>query len=486
MLKSVSYLTKSFFIILAAFTVPVLFWIYLGIVSQMIIVHDAAGFEHLAKMFKQGDWEEYFKTGPNREPLYPYLISFAMRLADQWHVSYLEIQKLFQVLILILSLILLLFSLRKLKISTGITAAALLYFGFSPTVTNAGFSLYSEMAVFPLLLGIALTASRSWITLVAGTTGKTVLYALLFSTLFLFTTYIKGIYENIFIIFLIPFVVLTGALLRQNKTAQFRNAIVFLTVTCSVFIAGTLPMKFLNKHYNGNFTFTNRGPYALSASVNRRTQPITSTQVLSLATYNFGGEAACHKYFSPETCGLWSIERSDLLGRSALTEVQNKSPNSSTDSELLHFSQEKILNNFPQYVFLTGIEWLTMFFWESPEPGFVARPDWMDRIYFASPFKELLRVVISLLSIFSFFYLLGSLRKNTDRDKVIFLFFVGLLIFLHFTFYSLFTTVPRWAIPVIPLCLIMIANALQGLLRKACLPVAALRDPAAAVTGRDN
>src|SRR3989338_5500536 len=312
MLKQIPILNRSFLITASALLIPAVFWLYMGLVSQMIIIYDAANFEFLAKIFQQGQWEEYFKTGPNREPLYPMLISLAMRIADYWQISYRDVQKIFQIFILILSQVLLLTSLRKLRIGSVITAGILLYFGFSPTVTNAGFSLYSEMIVFPLLLGVALTAPRSWDALLTGHTKRTMLNAALLSILFLLTTYTKGIYENIFFLFLIPFFVLTVAFLRQKKTAHFRNGIAFLAVTCAIFIAGTLPIKYLNKHYNGNFTFTNRGPYALSASVNRRTQPLTSRQILSLATYNFGGGTVCHQYFDPGTCSLWAIQRSDL------------------------------------------------------------------------------------------------------------------------------------------------------------------------------
>ena len=69
------------FLLFFAFLIPLIYWIYLLFSSQMVIQYDSLDYEQLGRILKQDGWLEYFKTGPNREPIYPLLISWAMRIA---------------------------------------------------------------------------------------------------------------------------------------------------------------------------------------------------------------------------------------------------------------------------------------------------------------------------------------------------------------------------------------------------------------------
>ena len=40
----------------------------------MVIIVDASFYEKLGKMIHEAGWETYFRTGPHREPFYPFLI----------------------------------------------------------------------------------------------------------------------------------------------------------------------------------------------------------------------------------------------------------------------------------------------------------------------------------------------------------------------------------------------------------------------------
>ena len=67
---------------LFAFCVSMIYWIYLWFSSDMIIRYDSLGYEKLGVVLYHNNWIEYLTSGPNREPLYPWLISISMHLAD--------------------------------------------------------------------------------------------------------------------------------------------------------------------------------------------------------------------------------------------------------------------------------------------------------------------------------------------------------------------------------------------------------------------
>src|SRR3990167_337554 len=74
---------------------------YLAMTTQAIIFNDALSYEHWGRIFAQGNWQDYFISGPNREPLYSFLVSVAMRLSDILHVPYLSVQIPIQILWLV-------------------------------------------------------------------------------------------------------------------------------------------------------------------------------------------------------------------------------------------------------------------------------------------------------------------------------------------------------------------------------------------------
>ena len=99
-----------------AFLIPLLYWAYLYFNAQMDIKHDAVGYEHLGRLLYTEGWSEYFRLGPYREPLYPFLVSVSMQLADFFHVNYQSIQKLIQISILLITQISIFKILHRLKI----------------------------------------------------------------------------------------------------------------------------------------------------------------------------------------------------------------------------------------------------------------------------------------------------------------------------------------------------------------------------------
>src|SRR5437867_3879842 len=131
--------------LLACFLIPIGYWIYLLLTAKTIIVFDSVEYEHLGNMLYHQGWVEYFKTGPNREPLYPLFIAFSMKLADVFSLPYILILKVIQISILFLSQCLIYRLLKRLQIRETIVGLTILYWGISPAIVNSALSLYSEV-----------------------------------------------------------------------------------------------------------------------------------------------------------------------------------------------------------------------------------------------------------------------------------------------------------------------------------------------------
>src|SRR3990167_10242285 len=87
-------------LIIGAFFISALYWAYLFFTTRMFISADAIGFERLGDVIYRNGWVEFFKTGPNREPLYPLTIAISMYWADCLNISYQTIQKIFHIFLL--------------------------------------------------------------------------------------------------------------------------------------------------------------------------------------------------------------------------------------------------------------------------------------------------------------------------------------------------------------------------------------------------
>lgn len=141
----------------------------------------------------------------------------------------------------------------------------------------------------------------------------------------------------------------------------------------------------------------------------------------------------------------------------------------------MRLSKEKIFKNPPQYILFMVIESMKMFFWESTQIGFVNYPRWLTKIFTFIPFKDALRLLVSLTSIFAFIFVTGevwrkkmeltNLEYKTEKNIHI-LFFILLLIFIFVGLHSFFHTLTRYSLPIAPLFLIVIAAAIQTLVKK--------------------
>ncbi len=465
-------------LILIVFTVSILYWIYLSFICQMYLWHDALGYEQLGKMLHKNGWIEYFKTGPNREPIYPWLVSTSMHIAEMLSTSYKTVQMFFQILILFGTQILTYLLLKKSKINTILTALTLLYLGFSPAMFISTFRLYSEIAAYPFVLLIILFSVQSWKNIHSADKGNhrnLILTSIFLGLSFLGAAFVKGIFELILPIYAFPFILFMILAFQQKNKRLTINTLLCCILFLASFYAPLNLYKLANKIYNGKFTLTDRGPWALYGNTARRMEPLTMKRFLMAVAYVPRPES-CYALFDKKSCQFWHYSESDKFGYEKLGELNRKglSPKK-VDKTLIRLSIKKALKNPFQYGLFWIIEGFKLFFWEFTSMAYVVYPDWMIKLFYFAPFYLGLNGLMALLSFLSLLYLakfslqhkntLFSL-KTTPDEPIILAFSIFALISAYIAVHCFFFVLPRYVFPIVPLYLISIAFLIQRLLLK--------------------
>lgn len=458
-----------------AFILSFIYWIYLLFTSQMSIVYDAFTFQNLGKLLYHSGWIEFFKTGPNNEPVFPLLIAFSMRVADFFSISYQKIQTCLHILILFSSQLLTLAILRQIKISRSIEFIIILYMGISPAIVNAAFSLWSEIATFPLILGIILISVKSWEFILSNNYKRVILWGVCLAFAFIITTSIKALFEYIFIIFMAPYLFLMIKSIIKKERKILIGTLLFFLTTLVPFHAYLFSYKSLNQKYNGHFIFTDRGPYLVYGNAVKRSEPLTLKRFLSGLAF-VPGDGVCYKFFDKNECDFWSIFTSERYGSSKLGELKNNSvPNSEIDPILINLAKQEILEKPLQQSLLILVESFKMLFWESTLVGFVSYPPWLQKLFEFTPFKNVLRFLLFLITFISAMYTLRYTLRNKDQlfrlqgprnKETHILFFILVFIISYTGWYSLFTINTRYASPIASLYLIMIAFTVQKIFKR--------------------
>ncbi len=439
---------------LVAIICCVIYWLYLASTTQPILVHDALGYEHLGSLLYKEGWIEYFKTGPNREPVYPILISLSMRLADILSVSYLSIQIFFQFCILFISQLLLLKILRKFQIHPIIQTVTLFYFGFSPAVINSACSLFSEIASYPLILATIIVGYVSVEKLSQLNSKKDYLLAFVWGILFFLLTLTKAIFEIITPAFFLICIIYA----IKNRRLGLKMAIFFLIFIFSFEIPVFL-YKSANQKYNGHFALTDRGAWALYGNIARRMEKLNNQRMQSAAAF-IPGEQFCQKALGKDRCAFWSWRISDDLGAEKRQELESYHlPAQKADQTLIKLAIGKMLVNPLQAAGLGLVEGAKMLFWESTQIGFVAYPSWLQKLYDRQVFSYGLSFLMALLTILSLFYTLQLTFIEKKNGHIERLGLILALIILFIAVHSFFYILPRYALPLVPLYLIIIAVA---------------------------
>jgi len=442
----------------------------------MFIIYDSDGYQYLGRLLVSDGWVEYIRLGPAREPFYPFLISIAMKIANYFSISYLPIQITIQLLFLLISQILTLKLLKKLNINSTLCVLTILYIGFSPAIINSAIILWSEIAVYPFVLSIILISSTAWQKIQSyNNKGKkkqylqTVFLAALLGISFVLSTFVKTIFELIVCVFFpIYFVLIIKSLVKRRKV----QAINFTIFLICFFIISLVPInlfKYANKKLNGTFALRNTGPWALYGNTERRLKKLTSEKFFSAVAYAVNPNV-CSLLPNPSSCAYWHYTTSDIIGRNKSSELKKSGmTNNEIDKTLLKLSLDQMREKPFQSILLIGVESIKMIFWEKPKLGFAVYPSWIEKIFKNKIFNVTLIASMALLTFFAVLYLFIHLwrqRKqifliNEVNTELIILTNIFFLIVPFITLHSFFFILPRYALPISFLYLILIAYFIQ-------------------------
>lgn len=463
----------SSLITLSAIIISSLYWCYLYCNASPQIIFDAIGIESSAQRIHTLGWQSYFISEPGREPIYPFLIAFSMRLADFFAIPYLKIQIFIQLLIMVITQLLLLNLLKKLKIHRFIIFGTILYFGISPAIINSAFSLFTEIAAYPFVFAILFSSSLAWKKIKTATPLQSLCYAFLLGASFTCVTFIKAIFSYILILFLIPFIMRSIIFLIHKNQIALRNSFIIMIGSALTLNAFMVPYKKLNKKYNGNYVFTSRGPWLLFGNTAKRVQDITAKDIVVNSVFTLG-DNLCFDIFHDQ-CSKWNLPVVENLGNAKRNELEKSICHNSItcsksqlqiDSALMKESMKIALQKPIQYGFFSILEAFKIFFWESTKIGCVTYPEWLQNIYDHKLFKNVLRLLISLFSIISFFHLIRQLWKNRQhifnpqpdfQPEIIYKTLIIMLILSFIIIQNFFYILARYVFPIAPLFLVCIA-----------------------------
>lgn len=454
--------------LIIAFLLCFLYWGYLVFSTEMLISADAIGYEQLGQLVYQQGWGEYLRTGPHREPFYPWLVANSMRIADSLFISYHMVQKLIQVAFLFISQLLMLVLLDKLKISDPIKLITILYFGFSPAIVNAAFSLFSEIATFPFVLMMVLFCALSWQAIHYGSPGKIISMALLTAGSFLLASATKSAFSYVFLICLLPFIYLAARSFHHKVRRDFLNATLYVAVSFCIFTAGIISYMSLNKKYNGYFQVNDRNAISLLGSAYKRSNPLTPRIILAHLS-SVPGNKVCEKFFTEEECRYAAWYSSESTKGEILDSLKDV-PKENQSSKALLLAMNEALKHPFQYIFFTFIEGAKMPFWESTKIGFVGYPPILMNLFDSVWFKNGLRLFIALMTIFSIVFTVFKTYQDKSLlfdyskrgESVQMRLFISLVMCAFIGIYSLCFVLTRYALPIASLYLLSIAYCVHN------------------------
>ncbi len=419
-----------------------LYWGWLCLTSQMMVMYDSIDYLRSGELMAQGGLEAYVRQGPAREPIYPFLIAAANLVADKFSFSLLDVLRLLQMGLLALSLFLFRRLLRHCHIPDGISWCLVLYMGLSPAIVNSALSIYSEIAVLPLVLFAVLVYRRAFYS---GLDRAVICWAVAAGIISTALVLVKAASE-----FSVPFFMFMCIFVCRG--VGWRRFIPLL-VAAIVFFAGVNAYKSYNLALNGNYVVTNRASWALFGSTKRRTEPMT-LRSWGAGVLFMGGRGVCERFFTPDECVYWSFETSDALSGVEIERLSGLNlPPREVAWSFLSGSLGMVLRAPFQYVFFSVVEGMKMFFWETTQLGFVEYPPVLKALFSSGLFGDGLRAFIFIVSLAGFIFFVLRLARGRgvpDAALISFIFFISVAVA-----YVPFLILTRYALPTAPLLLLL-------------------------------
>lgn len=466
--------SRNLFQLLSVFLICFCYWGYHYANSTMLISQDAIGYEEIATVMKNEGLKGYLKDDLTREPLYPLTISYSMRIAEIVGMPYQKIQMLFQFGALFITQVLLYYLLTVLKIDSRIKNFTVLYYGFSPAILNSALSLYSEIAALPFVLLIVISAYKSWDSAPNGSYLSLVSDSILTAIAFLGAIFVKAIFQYIFLLYIIIFLIRIGVAALKKNMKLATNMIVYVFLSVSIVGGSCIYYRYLNLKYNGHFDFANRYDSLLYGNAGKRTEKLDGKKFMAHIV-SIPGENFCRRFYSADECDYCTFKYADYYRGTFLNQHLIQLPHNQWQTKTLKLTIEKIFEKPVQYAVLTILEALKMGFWESTNIGFVDYPPFIDRFYENGIIRNGIRLFVSVLTyvslIYAFVFVIMNYKKGNRSDEVItirlkILAFVFLIIMSFTALYSLFSILTRFSFPIVSLYFICFACLLQSKLNK--------------------
>jgi len=459
--------------ILLTFCISWAFLLYIALTSHMIIFHDSLGYESLGKAVHEQGWEFFFKTGPQREPIYFGLIALSMSIAQQLAIpSYQPALMLLQLLLLMSTQVLAFLILRKIKVHDYIIAGAILYLGFSPVIVNSAFILWSEIVTYPLMLLLILAYAACLHHIQQGPHQRlinSICLGSVFGLLLVLNMFVKGAFEIIAPALMLPIFMKSVQALRLKQPVLFKRSIVVLCACLFTFYAPILSYKWANLKYNGNFTFTSRVSSALYGNIARRMATLDSKKWLAALAYVLPNEELCHRLYGQNECFYWGEIQGIIISKAKEREFDQQNLTlEQRNKDFIKLSLQKVTSNPLQYVSLAFLEGLKMVFWEGMGITYIVYPNLVAQLYAYKPLEYALKYGMPIVTVWALVYLTTLAwtrrKQTTEAQAIIFALFNTLVIYIGA--YTPFFIHGRYALPIAPLYVICIALWLNSFLTK--------------------
>jgi len=443
-----------------SYTLPFIYWAYLILTSSPIIAFDSVGYINLAHiLYNPFEWDQYFRSGPTREPLYSLVISLSMHIGTWLSISYIYILKTLSLLLLALTMYLIHQLLKRINAAPWVQAGAVLYTGFSPVLINSALCVYSEIVTFPLITAAVYFGWKFMDSLSEGPSGSSQPAWGLGLSLLGFTM-TKGLGELLFPLFLCCLIIygwqnVTGSFLSFIKRSRRKILIVLL-----IFYIPLLGFKSMNYLMNHHFTLTNRANINVYGNLVHRSQvPLNLTAVTSnLLTVPISYDL-CSKFYPDPVCYQWSMRASDQTFFDREAQLNKLHLSEAEKNKILFRELLQALTTKPLEQTLYFLqEGLKTFFWETSQGPFVVYPYWLERLFNNPWIVMLMSLGIGLLC-FLAFLISFTLLKN--RLVLITLTLLVLLIILL----SFVHILNRYAAVVAPLEILLMFTCCDSLIR---------------------
>lgn len=478
--KIASCTTKQWLWPLIALTISLIYWIYLFLITEMIVVQDAHGYEQTGHHLMTYGWQGLFGESVSREPLYSWFISLSMRLATILNQPYQPIQKTLQLTFLFITQVCSIKLLRQLKVNSFLIGLTTLYIGLSPAFLNAALCLFSEIITLPFILLSILFSNRIVETILSKEPINRYhlsTRSLLLAGCFLCLTFTKGAFELITPLFLLPLSLIIIKTFGRPPSKALHRSLIFISIFLTTYYTPILIYKTINYQNTGNFTFTSRGPTALYGNIARRHAPLSRQRLIEALAF-IPGHSFCQRLLPEESCIYWSYIESDRLRaeKDASLNAQGFTDATQHDKELYKDTFTMLRTKPFQHGFLMLLEAFKSFYWETRNNiGFVVYPSWVETLYYETIFLESLNQIMAFIAIVAMFWGLQRIWKDRGlmmieeedssrrvRLLTIILWFIILFAGLHSPFYVL----PRYILLTVPLLLALIATLSDHLWRK--------------------